>query len=118
MDDLILETNSNGIYVHHWLVTPDRSVAISYAKILVNHDSIALVEIETRLEFQHYGYATELIKRLEEHYCIQPLPSAGDYTLDGYHFIRPRVDDLGPHKGILNSMNFVRDWDARRPVAP
>lgn len=117
MSTMKIITDIQSSRAHHWLVTCQGSIAVSYARVLLTDFGalVGLAEIETRLEFQHYGYASELLAKLSEHYAVTRLPHCGRYTLDGYHFVRDKVDDYCSDARLLEPMTFVDDWPSMRP---
>lgn len=112
-----LQTYTHERHAHHWLVANGTDVAVSYARVGLTSDRRfdALVEVETRSEFQNNGYATLLIELIADFYSVDFVRCYGLYTLDGYHFVRHLVVENGKPEGILDPMSFVYDWSALLP---
>lgn len=98
-----------------WLVVDGKPVC--YMRLMEKDyygGFVCLCTLETRKEFQRQGYATLMIRMVEEA-LGKKLASSDGFTPEGFAAVCGKIPMLplyeAPTKPNFESMTFVEDWD-------
>ena len=105
----LVEKNING--KNHVFLLVD-NYPVSYAKYdSNNYHTVILMDIETRLGFRNHGYATKLLDMIMSKHNTNYVYYNGDFTIDGYNFIRKSLVGHNTQQPLCDSQSFIKDWD-------